>query len=121
MTDTIVDALIRDRESLAIETTALMEKEHPDLFARYGPVGRIRCTEDTAFHVEHLAAALDIEDRQAFADYVRWLLGLLAARSVPADDVALNFRCLAAVVEARYGDAADPAIRLLSAPLPTEG
>jgi hypothetical protein len=37
-----------------------MEAAHPSLFLRYGSEGKRRCTEDTIYHVLHLAAALEV-------------------------------------------------------------
>ena len=113
MTLDLVARLEADKLALATETTEQMEQRHPDLFARYGDKGRTRCAEDTAFHVEHLAAALDVGEDGAFRDYVGWLVGLLEARNVPAGDVILNLDCLASVIESRYGSDASDAVSLL--------
>lgn len=122
MTIDLVKRLESEKQDLATETTAQMELRYPELFARYGDKGRVRCTEDTGFHVEHLAAALDVGDDGAFRDYVGWLVALLEARNVPAGDVALNFECLASVIESRYGsDASDAAALLRESSPPSDG
>lgn len=113
-----IDHLIHERTATAAAVTAEMERRDPQLFARYPSNGRTRCTEDTAFHIEHLAAALDVGEDQIFTDYVQWLVNLLSARNIPSDDIAVNFAVLAEVLEERYGAAAAPAARLLRAAAP---
>lgn len=92
-----------------------MTRAHPELFARYGPIGKERCLEDTAFHVRHLAAALDAGDPEEFVAYRRWLVDLLVPRGVPETDITSNFAALAEVLRQRYGSDADVAVSLLNA------
>lgn len=116
-----LDRLLEERAATAAATTEAMERRDPELFARYPANGRVRCTEDTAFHIEHLAAALDVGDDTIFSDYVAWLVNLLSARNIPTGDVAANFEVLADVLLDRYGEAMGPAASLLRRAMPSTG
>jgi hypothetical protein len=122
MNDTLVRYLETNIDALAADATARMEARRPDLFDRYRErsLGRGRdpaewCREDTAFHVRHLAAALDVDAVDEFRDYRRWLVGLLAGRGIPEEDVDVNFAALGDVLSARLGAEAAPALAMLSA------
>lgn len=67
---------------------------HPDLAERYGPNGRAKCGEDAAYHFGYLAEALSMGEPELFADYVAWAKVMLAARGIPANDLASNLRVL---------------------------
>jgi hypothetical protein len=108
-------------DALAAEVTQRMETERPELFQRYRnrSTGEARdpaewCKEDTAYHLRHLAAALDTEDREEFQEYRSWLVQLLAVRGIPEEDIDANFEAIAEALTERLGDEASPAISLLA-------
>jgi hypothetical protein len=115
MNDGLVAALGRDAHDIANAVTERFERERPDLFAKYPDTGRARCTEDNVHHVEHLAAALDIDDVGSFEDYREWADAVLEARGIPTDDLAADLRILSGVLAERYGPAAEPAVRFIAA------
>lgn len=114
MTDPLVAALECDAVAIAVEVVDLMEQRHPDLFTRYGETGRVRCVEDTEFHIRHLAAAVDSNDQDEFRRYRRWLTDLLEPRGVPAEDIDANLSTLGEVLGARYGRSAAKARSFLA-------
>ncbi|MEA2587433.1 MAG: phycocyanin beta chain [Actinomycetota bacterium] len=83
---------------LAEAVVQSMQAAHPRMFSRYGAEGHRRCTEDTRFHLEHLAAALDIDDPGEFLAYRRWLSVVLGARGIPEADIDSNFAAIASVL-----------------------
>jgi hypothetical protein len=84
--DAAAARLLDGKDALAVAVTEALYAERPALLARYGPVGRQRCLEDVRYTLEHLIPAVDLGQPAMFADYVRWLDGLLRARHVdPAD------------------------------------
>lgn len=83
--------LLIDREALAREVTDTLYAESPDLLARYGQAGRVKCLQDMRYNIEHLTPAVELGDGAMFAGYVQWLDSLLRARNVPTRDVV---RCL---------------------------
>jgi hypothetical protein len=114
------DYLEANVDALATEVTRRMEDERPELFARYrdrpGRTGKDAaewCREDTAFHLRHLAAALDSGDPEEFVAYRSWLVGLLGARGIPEDDIDANFKAIGDVITARLGDEGRPAVSVL--------
>jgi hypothetical protein len=120
----LVKYLESNAEQLAIEVTDRMQQEQPELFARYRvrSLGRGRdplewCKEDTAFHLRHLAAALESDDLNEFQEYRSWLIGLLSARGIPPSDVEANFDAMADTLNTRLGNEASPAIAMLRAPM----
>jgi methanogenic corrinoid protein MtbC1 len=70
----------------------------PDLLARYGDIGRVRCLEDARFHLQYLATALEAKKQEMFLDYVAWTKIVLARRGVPESDLAANLDVVAAVI-----------------------
>ena len=79
-----------ERRRLAEAVTERHYELSPELDARYGPVGREKCLEDAEFHLSYLAEALAASSPSLFADYVAWAKVMLAARGVPAEDLARN-------------------------------
>lgn len=81
------ETLLARREELASAMTDALYAERPALLERYGAGGVARCREDMRYTIEHLAPAVALEDPQMFVRYVTWLVNLLRARGIPADDV----------------------------------
>jgi len=50
-----------------------------------GPEGIRRCREDTRFHVQYLASAVEVASPLAFTDYVRWVCSVLTSRQLDPD------------------------------------
>jgi hypothetical protein len=71
----------------------------PELDARYGEWGRQFVAEDAFWHLEHLDAAIEVEDPAVFADYADWVTGLLGARGIGPEQVAGAFGFLAEALE----------------------
>lgn len=89
---------------LAGEITERHAQLHPELFARYGPIGRIRCREDNRFHLEYLASAIETGTPSFFVDYVGWAKVMLASRNIPVEDLVQNLRLLDDVLRERLSD-----------------
>lgn len=80
------------RDSLA---DAIVERHYhtrPEIEARYGQRGRKKCREDAAYHLTYLAQALAASRPALFGDYVAWAKVMLAARGIPARDLAENLQ-----------------------------
>jgi hypothetical protein len=105
-------------EPLAAAAVTAMEAGDPSLLVRYGAEGMRKCAEDTVFHIQHLAAALDVDDPGELHRYRQWLSTVLGTRGVPEADVDACFAALAAALTRRYGAAAAPAVRFLESCLP---
>jgi methanogenic corrinoid protein MtbC1 len=97
---------------LAGEITDRHARQHPEVFARYGAAGKIRCREDARFHLEYLDAALEAGEAQFFLDYIAWAKIMLAARGIPPGDLLQNLRIIDDVLRERLDDSA-PASALL--------
>ncbi|MCO5170530.1 MAG: cobalamin-dependent protein [Planctomycetes bacterium] len=82
MTVEAAEALRAARPALVEGVTAEEQRAWPERWARFGPAGRRRCAEDAAFHLDVLAAAVDLDEPAVFADYVAWARRLLAARGI---------------------------------------
>jgi hypothetical protein len=95
----VADVLISKKSLLAQAITDALYAERPQLLARYGEIGRVRCLEDMHFNIEHLVPAVALGDNQLFARYVVWLRDMLAARNVPVDDVRRSLQLTADVVQ----------------------
>ncbi len=79
--------LLEEKEALAREITRRLYRALPGLLDKYGEHGREKCLQDMRYNLEHLAPAVDLEEPEMFAGYVRWLDGLLRARNVATDEL----------------------------------
>ncbi|HEX7240972.1 MAG TPA: hypothetical protein VF263_11940 [Longimicrobiaceae bacterium] len=79
--------LLEEKEALAREITRRLYRVLPGLLDKYGDYGREKCLQDMRYNLEHLAPAVDLEQPEMFAGYVRWLDGLLRARNVATDEL----------------------------------
>jgi hypothetical protein len=119
MNTSLADYLESHVDGLATEVTQRMEDQQPDLFRRYRTREGARdpaewCKEDTAYHLRHLAAAVDSGDPDEFREYRSWLVGMLGARGIPETDIDGNLEAIDAVLTARLGEDAAPAVAMLS-------
>lgn len=119
MTEDLTSLLARDEAAIADAIMRRMEAIKPDMYRIYRDeqIARSRCREDTAFHIQHLAAAVAVGDPAVFVEYRRWLEEMLTSRSIPTDDVELSFTQLIAEIGDRYGDVADPAVSIVETAL----
>ncbi|PRP93498.1 cobalamin B12-binding domain-containing protein [Enhygromyxa salina] len=79
---------------LASATVALHYERVPQLVARYGAPGRVRCLEDAHYHLSYLEQALAADSPVLFTSYVQWARSMLESRGVPVADLDMNLRCL---------------------------
>ena len=73
----------------------------PELETRYGPCGRAKCVQDTAYHLRFLAASVEFGQTKVFEDYVAWAVRMMAAHRVAPQDAVENLRLIAAILRDR--------------------
>lgn len=95
------------KESLAQKVTDEIFGCHPEWLARVGERGRKCCREDSAFHIDFLASAIESDSAAAFADYSRWLARVLRARDISPQDVAQNFERIRRAASVHLSEAED--------------
>jgi hypothetical protein len=83
---------------LAEAAVAEQYRRQADLTERYGPRGRVFCVRDLCFHVQFLAASIELSDPARFARYVRWARDLMAAHGIPAEDFLVSLQALRSAV-----------------------
>ena len=111
-------ALAAVRERLAEAVTERLYRERPDLLARYGDAGILKCRTDILYNVEYLAPAVELDNDRLFVNYVEWLLPMLAARNVPPDHVLRSLRIMEEVAhEVLEPDHAENVVRPIRAAL----
>ena len=87
---------------------------HPEVEARYGASGRIKCLEDAAYHITYLAEAVEAGTSAPFDEYLAWAKVVLASRGIPQDDLARYLTLLRELLcEEFSSDVAGPALRIL--------
>lgn len=111
----MIENLTRDEATLVTEIVEKMESADPELYRTYGPEARKRTLEDTAFHLQHLAGALAVNEPGVFRDYKAWLHEMLTARGIDVRHIDLCWRAIEDVLVARYGEEAYTAVRFLRA------
>lgn len=67
---------------VSAQVTERFFARHPDWSARYGALGRQRCTEDGHFHLSCLAGAVQVGRAETFVTYALWVADMLAARAI---------------------------------------
>jgi len=90
----VSQALDARRASLAEAVTARQYELAPELAERYGERGRRHCLKDAEYHLSYLADAIASGSPSLFSDYVDWAQVMLAARGIPAGDLARNLEVL---------------------------
>jgi MerR family transcriptional regulator, light-induced transcriptional regulator len=89
--------------------SAVTERFYAELGSTYqpfGPRGRDACREDLTFHLTFLQPVLEFGELQPMVEYLCWLRSVLAARSIPAEHIALSLDMLGQFFADRM-DAAD--------------
>ncbi len=103
----IANLIRRDKGEIARGVTEAFFDRHPDWMERYGEAGVQRGIEDATFHLEFLAAAVEIRDPVAFRRYGLWAADVLHARRIPADALAENIEQIGDAVRLRLGSGAN--------------
>jgi hypothetical protein len=112
------EALLARKEQLAIAITDSVYAARPELRERYGEIGITKCREDMRYTIEHLAPAVALAEPQLFVSYVSWLIDLLRARGIPADDVRVSLEALNQVLATRLSlDEYDESAKIVHAAL----
>lgn len=93
------NALIETRQLLAEWVTDRFFERHPDFAAKWGALGRVRCTEDTVFHILYLAEAARFDFQALFTDYLGWTKILLHHLRLSDDDLRENLVLLVEAIE----------------------
>jgi hypothetical protein len=112
------DSILAREHELAREITDALYAGDPALRERFGEAGRAKCLQDMHYCLEHLAAAVAMDDPSLFARYVTWLEGLLAARHIGSGDVRRSLEATRTVLAERLRpDECAGALRCLQAGL----
>jgi methanogenic corrinoid protein MtbC1 len=97
----LADALRELSPAVSLEVTAAFLDRHPDWRARYGARATTEGVKDAGYHLAFLAGAIESNQVEAFAAYVRWAAGVLAARGIAPTFLAETLEQLRAALEAR--------------------
>lgn len=95
---TICRILDSERALLAEAVTARQYEAQPELAARYGEMGRVKCVQDANFHLSYLADSVSASSPLLFSDYIAWAKVMLSARGVPATHLSRNISIMHEVV-----------------------
>ncbi len=104
------------KHDLARQITDLHFERNPELDAKYGPIGRVKCHEDAQYHLSYLAEAIGSAQPELFADYVLWAKFMLQGRGVPASDLFENLKIIREITVAELSKAtSDIAVNCIDA------
>jgi len=85
-------ALLRQlKQRHAEKITEELLQKNPSWLERFGEVARTRGIEDTAYHIDFLASAVEAGSPEAFREYARWTTRMLAARGMEPRLLAESF------------------------------
>lgn len=80
--------------------------QHPEAEARMGTAGARAFRQDVGYHVEHLTAALELEDPRVFASYMEWVAEVFTKRGLSLVGLGDSLGLLAGFFRERLGDGA---------------
>ncbi len=106
----IAATLRREKERLAVQIMERQLARQPHLQRQYQSREQGLYLQDTAYHLQYLAEAVEHEEAELFLQYIDWARVLLENLGVPAADLASNLQCLAAVLEGEFPAAKGKAI-----------
>lgn len=89
------DWLLDNIESLASGVTGKLFAANPELDRKYGRRGRMKCLEDTKYHLLYLAEAVAGHSVLVFQNYAGWAKIMLHSRGVAPADLAANLEMIA--------------------------
>lgn len=97
---TLQEHLQRDGAALS---QAVLDEQYRDPFwrGRFGERGRRHADQDSAFHLQYLARALETGAPEIMVRYARWLREVLVTRGMCSRHLAENYRLLAGQLEQR--------------------
>lgn len=109
MPNTSEAVLSEQRRSLIYQSIDRQFSRHPELEERFGPVGRLKCTDDAGHHLDYLRQAVEVRDASLFVNYVTWVANVLQERGVPSTDLSRFLGYLSEVVSEQIPTATDAA------------
>lgn len=95
------DKIASQELDIAIAATDLHYKLQPELESRFGKAGREACLKGVRKHLAQLSEAILASSQALFKNYVAWAQEKLAARNIPAGDLAVNLNCVKEVLAQR--------------------
>lgn len=92
------DWLLQNIAAVASGVTARLFALNPELDQKYGQRGRIKCLEDTNYHLMYLSEAVASRSPLLFETYVGWAKVMLQSRGIGVADLSKNLEMLAEVI-----------------------
>ncbi|WP_226580302.1 hypothetical protein [Halobacillus litoralis] len=83
-----------EQERIVQLVTDEIYEAYPFLIEKFGQNGRDRTEEDNHHHLDHLAAAYEMNSAAFFIDYTNWLNNVLTSRNVPTYLIIDNYERL---------------------------
>ena len=91
----LAEKLRAQKGEISVVASSDFLDRHPDFLVRFGERARVHYIEDTVFHLDFLAGAIETGSEQPFIEYARWTMRMLQARHISPDCVAENFTDIA--------------------------
>ena len=114
----IAEALAKKKALMAEEITAEYFARRPEMLARWGEVGKRRCTEDSVFHLSYLAEAVRFDSPELFVDYIAWAKILLHSLRISESDLRENLELVRSTVARHFkGEDREVVARIISTAL----
>jgi len=86
------------RDDLADRATQMFYIRHPEWWERFGPQGRERTRQDSAYNIDFLAGAADTGSAESFAAYCLWSARMLESRGISREVLIDHYRDLKCLV-----------------------
>ncbi|MBZ0178433.1 MAG: cobalamin-dependent protein [Melioribacteraceae bacterium] len=96
--------LKEDRELFLKKLIIKSFEAFPDIEIKYGKNGVERTKEDLNYHLEHLTAAVCLNDKNLFLDYAAWLKMFFTSINLPVDYQKVPFSHIKETAEELFSD-----------------
>ncbi|QEG41684.1 cobalamin B12-binding domain-containing protein [Roseimaritima ulvae] len=103
---TLAQTITADQEMLSAQLVDRYFEVRPELNARFGESGKVKCREDAKYHFSYLIAALQTGKPSLFLDYAQWTQQLLVNVGLPHDELRRYLAELRALLLERLAEPA---------------
>ncbi len=100
-----LSAFAASRADAVSAVTERFFSTHGSIYQRFGARGREACREDLGFHLEFLRPVFEFGETRPMIEYLCWLDGVLDARAIPSEHLAISLDWLGEYLAARMDDA----------------
>lgn len=97
----------------AVEITEELLRRNPTWLERFGEDARVKGIQDSAYHIDFLASAIQTGAPNAFSEYARWATRVLASRGMEPRLISESLRAIPDSLESELTEGQQRVVRSL--------